>query len=455
MIGTLVGGNLRIVAHLADGGTGTIYRAIQTSTDRPVAVKILAKRSPGDEEMFERFQTEVRSLARVTHPNVVRLYDCGQITDGRWYLSMELLEGRSLDKLLKDGPLPADRCLEIIDDVAAVLEDAHQHGIVHRDIKPPNVFLQRVGHYECVRLLDFGIARLGQRPGLGDRPAGTPAYMAPEQIRGAEVDGRADIYALGVVAYECLGGRHPYGHDTPITMMARHVVEPPQPLLERRPDLDIDSELAAFVMRLLDKDPDRRPADIVSFRAELQHFFKAPPPRRGASTQRRPIEVAEPPSSPSNAEDPEVVSDVEPVEAPAPTRPRRRRLIGLVSAGLLVALATYFGIQSGYLSSAIPRPPAAFTAASTRSSPSVIRRDPTRPARNVRVCYESGGGSSLVAPRLKVDGAQAEVEPRARCFEVSLSLGEHTFVLETDDGVQARLRHTIDAGTQRVSLLVP
>ena len=271
LIGAVIGGDLRIVDYVARGGTGTIYRAIQPSADRWVAVKILNARSSADDEAYRCFRNEVLSLARITHPHAVRLYEWGRAPNGHWYIVMELLEGRSLDEVLLEGPISPVRCLEILDDVAAVLEEAHAQGIVHRDIKPPNIFLQRVGGDEFVRLLDFGIARLLNQPSSADRPSGTPAYMAPEQIQGVEIDGRADIYALGVVAYECLGGRPPFSDGTPVTVLAKQVTETPKPLTVDG-NVDVPPSLAGFIAQMLEKEPDRRPGTIREVRACLRAF---------------------------------------------------------------------------------------------------------------------------------------------------------------------------------------
>ena len=270
MIGSVVGGNLEILEHIATGAAGTVYRAMQKSTRRPVAVKVIGTDASTADEAHRHFEAEARALSRLTHPHAVRLYDCGQIDETRWFLSMELLEGRSLEQLLKNDRLPYLRALEIVDDVAAVLAEAHAHGIVHRDVKPGNIFLQRVGPQECVRLLDFGIAKVNEQPSALDQPAGTPKYMAPEQIRGSEIDGRADIYSLGMVAYESIGGSLPFDSQTPATIMAHQVVVPIPPLREHAPDVPIPPPVETFVSRMLAKDPNQRPASMAEVRAQLR-----------------------------------------------------------------------------------------------------------------------------------------------------------------------------------------
>ena len=272
VIGTMLGAHLRIVRRIARGGTGTVYMAVDPSADRKVAVKMLNASSSADDESYRCFRNEVLSLARVSHPHAVRLYDWGRAPDGQWYIVMEYLTGQSLDDLLKEGPISPERTLQVLDDVAAVLEESHELGIVHRDIKPQNIFLQRVGDEDYVRLLDFGIARLLHQPATTDRPSGTPAYMSPEQIQGVEIDGRADIYSLGIVAYECLGGRPPFDVGTPITVMARQVSEIPRPLRLAVASDAAPPGLIEFVAALMEKDPDERPSSIRDVRQRIKAF---------------------------------------------------------------------------------------------------------------------------------------------------------------------------------------
>ena len=337
LIGRIIGENVKITGRLAKGGAGTVYRALQTSTDRAVAVKVLTKKGPNDEETFARYQTEVTSLSRMTHPNVVHLYDCGPLDDDRWFLSMELLSGRSLDEVLKTGPLSVERVVEIVDAVAAILEQAHDLGIVHRDIKPPNIIMQDVGRHQSVRLIDFGIASLKTMPTVGDRPAGTPAYMSPEQINGDALDGRADIFSLGIVAYECLAGRHPFGGDTPVTLMARQVVEPLPPLRDVNPKLQLPPALETVITRMIDKIPAQRPSNVRELRAELGSFLRRSAPPRPASTKGRPTSDAR---RPFDAE-----GDTEVFLPQKDVRPRRRFARMTLAFVLIAGLAAFVAIQ--------------------------------------------------------------------------------------------------------------
>ena len=218
-------GPFRIERVLGKGGMSTVYAAYEAALDRVVALKVLPREFLHDETFALRFRQEARVVAGLEHPHIVPLYASG-IDAGVPWMSMRLMTGGSLGSLLEAGRLGIERAVEILSSVAASLEYAHARGVVHRDVKPSNILLDGAGH---VCLGDFGLAHLLTGSAVHTRTgliAGTPHYMAPEQGLGKKVDHRADIYSLGVVAYEMLAGRPPYDGDSPVAVLMKHASEP-------------------------------------------------------------------------------------------------------------------------------------------------------------------------------------------------------------------------------------
>jgi serine/threonine protein kinase/tetratricopeptide (TPR) repeat protein len=267
--GTMLG-PYRIAAFLARGGTGDVYRATDVRLRRDVAVKVLGldARGVGDAQRIERFIREARLTASLDHPNIVRLYDVG-VFDGRPYFVTELLDGETLRGRIAQGPLTIEEVLRIGADVARGLVMAHAAGSVHRDLKPENIFLTRQG---AAKILDFGIAKPGlddaARDGLSTLTGvvlGTAGYLAPEQIRGGDIDGRADLFALGAILFEMTTGRRAFAREHTVETLHAILHEAPPDLMEQRGD--VPPALAAIVGRLLEKLPAARfqsAADLVS-----------------------------------------------------------------------------------------------------------------------------------------------------------------------------------------------
>jgi serine/threonine-protein kinase len=261
-------GSYRVLRKLGEGGMGAVFEAIHTSIGRHAAVKILHREHSVREDFVQRFFNEARAVNVIDHPALVQIWDFGQTADGTAYMVMEFLRGESLGKRIKrDGTLPIAEALDITRQIASALSAVHERGIVHRDLKPDNIMLvpNADGSGRLLpKLLDFGIAKLmeGKQPGdvqtRTDAVLGTPAYMSPEQCRGANrVDGRADVYSLGVMLYEMLGGRRPFVAEGSGAVFGMHMYEEPMPLRERAPH--IPEGVAALVHRLLVKDRNLRP----------------------------------------------------------------------------------------------------------------------------------------------------------------------------------------------------
>jgi eukaryotic-like serine/threonine-protein kinase len=261
-IDTTLDDRFRIVARLGAGGMGVVYRAVQLSIGREVALKVV--RGEPDEMANERFLREARLASRLSHPAIVTTYDYGRTGSGELWIAMEPLHGRSLRSILiDDGALPLDRALAIAEQVAAALASAHAAGIVHRDVKPSNLMVLDDG---SVKLLDFGLARARR---CGDDASltrsgvvcGTPAYLAPELALGAGADERSDLYGLGVILHEMLSGDHPFPAATPEAQVARMLNEAP-PRLTGVPDA-----VAEVTQRLLARSPAERCATAAIARA--------------------------------------------------------------------------------------------------------------------------------------------------------------------------------------------
>jgi serine/threonine-protein kinase len=260
----LLAGRYRIVAMLGKGGMGEVYRADDLTLDQPVALKFLPESLTDNPNAVERFRNEVRIARQVSHGNVCRVYDLGEI-EGLYFLSMEYVDGEDLGSLLRRiGRLPVDKALEIARKLCAGLAAAHEKGVLHRDLKPSNIMLDSRGH---VLLTDFGLAGLaGQIEGAEVRN-GTPAYMAPEQLAGQEVTIRSDIYSLGLVLYEIFTGKLPFESNTLAGLIhARTTSAPESPSTLVK---DLDPMIERVILRCLEVKPERRPASALAVAAGL------------------------------------------------------------------------------------------------------------------------------------------------------------------------------------------
>lgn len=265
-IGDVVAGRFRLEGVLGSGGMGTVYRATQMNLDREVALKLVAPELVAQEGTRDRFEREARVNSQLRHPNAVEIYDYGQDGD-QLFIAMEMLRGCTLRDLVDvDRPAMAvARAVPIAERIADVLMSADSLGLVHRDLKPENIFLDRSDEdVERVVVVDFGLAFVTDSEKLGRMTregviAGTPDYMAPEQAAGANVDSRADVYALGCLLYEMLTSTAPF-IGPPVIVMARHMYMPPTSMRDSRPDLFVAGALDDIVMRMLAKDPEERPS---------------------------------------------------------------------------------------------------------------------------------------------------------------------------------------------------
>jgi len=262
--GTVLEDRYRIVAMAGRGAMGEVYRAEDLKLSQTVALKFLPESIAQDGAAMARFHREVRIARQVSHPNVCRVFDIGQ-TDGLQFLTMEYVDGEDLATLLRRiGHLPSAKALEIARQMCAGLAAAHDHGVIHRDLKPANVMIDGRGK---VRITDFGVAGVAGTFGAEDRLAGTPAYMAPEQLAGRDASIQSDIYALGLVLYEVFTGKRAFEATTLAELRRAH--EQPSPTNPSLLVKDIDPIAERVILRCLEKDPAKRPATALQVAAAL------------------------------------------------------------------------------------------------------------------------------------------------------------------------------------------
>ncbi len=309
LIGRVLGGRYRLADRLGQGGMGTVYRSVHTLMDKPLAVKVLRGELATDAEAVARFHREARSASRLDHDHCIRVTDFGQTEDGLLYLAMELLEGRSLAQRMKDDRVPIGEAVAIVHAISLALEHAHDAGVIHRDLKPDNVFLARRSRgREVVKVLDFGLAMLAtdsskSRSITRDGTVfGTPEYMAPEQAQGDPLDARTDLYSLGVLLYHLLTGSLPFSAETFVALLTKHIRETPTP--PRALDPAIPPALERIVLTCMAKRREERFASAGALAEALLPFASRPdatgptvavaPLPRHDGDERAPSDAAQP-----------------------------------------------------------------------------------------------------------------------------------------------------------------
>ena len=264
------GTRYRLLRWLGEGGMGVVYEAQHVDIERRVALKVLRLNLSRRPEMAQIFREEARAACKMGSPHIVDIYDFGELADGRLFFCMELLDGHDLVPASEDTYLPPAQVIPILRQICKGLSAAHQAGVVHRDVKPENVIVVRRAGRDHVKLVDFGIAAMvAAGPNRRLKIAGTPHYMAPEQVRGQPFDGRLDMYAVGCLAYELLVGHTPFRGESMDEVMKAQVEAPPPPLAQARPGLVLPAALCDVVMRCLAKRPDDRFRDMADLEAAL------------------------------------------------------------------------------------------------------------------------------------------------------------------------------------------
>ncbi len=264
LVGRVINDRFRVLALIARGGMGRVYRAEQQPLGRLVALKVLAhSEDDNDPDFQQRFFLEAATCAKLRHGNTVTVFDYGRTDDDVYFIAMELLEGRTLRQAMtQDGPFSPGRATHVALQIGRSLREAHGMGVTHRDLKPGNVFLIRQDEEsDFVKVLDFGLVKTKDRDVELTQTGqfmGSPKYIAPEQIRGREVDGRADVYSLGVLLYEMLTGKPPFKRDTTVDTLMAHIQDPVPPMAETNPEVVVPQALEAVVLRCLRKPRDDR-----------------------------------------------------------------------------------------------------------------------------------------------------------------------------------------------------
>jgi serine/threonine-protein kinase len=281
LIGVVVAERYRIVELLGRGGMGIVYRVEHSRIGKLLAMKLLTGELTRNREVVRRFKQEALTASKLSSPNTVQVFDFG-VSEGLTYLVMELVAGEDLARTLRaTGPMPYSRLGKIVIQVCTSLAEAHNMGIVHRDVKPENVMLLRAPDgTDVAKVLDFGLAKLREGADLNDVTSagaivGTPYFMSPEQIRGEAVDPRSDIYALGALLYRGLTGHYPFNGPTPMSVFTKHLTESPAPLIERAPDRDIPPGVSAIVLKALAKNPEDRFQKVEDLQSALVEEIRA------------------------------------------------------------------------------------------------------------------------------------------------------------------------------------
>jgi serine/threonine protein kinase len=280
LVGSVLANTYRLDALIGEGGMGAVFRGRDVLQRRDVAIKVLHPDFSRDPELSRRFDREAKSAQRLSHPNCIQIIEFGSTADGMKYLVMQLLEGTELQNIV-DGAVEPARAVDLILQVLRGLEHAHAQGVIHRDLKPQNIFVTREADgTQVLKLVDFGIAKIVTGDGAQEQMTragmvfGTPQYMSPEQALGVEIDARADLYAVGVLLYQLVTGRLPFNSDDPVALIRMQVsTEPPQ-----LPNA-VPQELTAIIMRLLAKQKDQRYPDARTVRMALERYRGALDPK--------------------------------------------------------------------------------------------------------------------------------------------------------------------------------
>lgn len=284
LLGMVIEGRYRIQSVIGQGSAGTVYKAVQELIGREVAIKVLHEYLVSDEEFIKRFRQEAKASSRLSHPNIITIYDFGVIPQGnRPYIAMDLLVGTPLSDFLSENErVPLNDAIPLLTQVCSALGEAHRHGVVHRDVKPENIVLvERSGQKLYPMVVDFGIARIVEESESAKitrtgTVCGSPTYMSPEQCTSSKVDSRSDIYSIGIVIYETLTGEVPFHSDELIRVMSMHLSEPPKPLNQVKPGLLFPDALEEVVTKALSKNPNDRFQTMEEMATALEESIKAP-----------------------------------------------------------------------------------------------------------------------------------------------------------------------------------
>lgn len=361
-VGRIVG-KYKLDSLVGRGGMAEVYKSTHPELGRDLAIKVLHPFYTDTADFIARFRREAQAAAALRHPNIVQIYDFDVSDDGLYYMVMEYIDGQTLEAYLAAAalPLPLTQAMTLFEQIAAALQFAHQKGTIHRDIKPANIMLDQQGH---VYLADFGIAQIvgGSRLTQSGMTTGTPAFMAPEQVRGEAVTAAADIYALGVILYYMVTGQYPHQGDSPLTVMMNKVAQLPTPPTQFAPDLPLDVE--AIILTALAQQPEERFADAATMAAALRHAVVG----EGDVTPPLPLPTLAAPTRQNAA--------VETVEktavTPTPASPTPPWVWGVMALAAVALVAVGFLLARGNRAPETPTVLVALTSSATAVGETVI-----------------------------------------------------------------------------------
>jgi serine/threonine-protein kinase len=405
-------GRYQLLEKLGQGGMGVVYRAFDTVLERVVALKLVLTPEGLDPEMRERFFREARAAGHLSHKNIVTVYDLGEF-DGKPYLAMEYLDGEDLQKrLARPEKMSLRRKIEVAIDLCSGVEFAHTHGVIHRDLKPANIYITENGG---AKILDFGLARLmTSQLTQSNMLMGTLNYMSPEQVRGDRADQRSDVFSIGVVLYELLGGRKAFDGDSAASTLFKILQETPEPL--RMVDASLPEPLVAIVEKAIAKLRDERYADVGELRKDLEAF-------RDQLIMTGPITPI-----------PSQIGSVSRAE-PAPVAARPFPVAIVASAAVFVA--AILGVAWFVTSRPVPQPPPATEAVAPQPDPIAPRLKEAQQALDARDFSRAMNGADAV---LVLDPAHAEarrIATAARRGAVDDAVARGSRALQSGDTTEA------------------
>ena len=382
LIGQVVGGKYKVERILGRGGMGTIYVAVQQPLGRRVALKVLhpSLGDDGDPEFQKRFLLEAATLSQLAHPNIVVVHDYGSLEDqpGACFMVMELLEGKTINQVLnQEGAFDTARALRITRDIARALRAAHDLGVIHRDLKPANVMLSPGPEGETVKVLDFGLVKVvrddSEELTQEGRFLGSPRYMSPEQIQRLPMDGRSDLYSLGVILYRMLSGQVPFAGDHAVQTLMAHLSKPVPPMSQH--GVSVPPAVEQIVMTLLQKEPSERHRDAAALIRAIDGVWpllSAEPLVTSGEHARLSLDEVDDPQRVT------IIEPVAPIDAPgeatsrvAPVKPRPG---WLVPGAIALAFAVFVGAGAGIAS--IVAEPEPVIEVAPREAPEVVVEDP-------------------------------------------------------------------------------
>lgn len=440
----VLSGRYQLEHLLASGGMGAVWQARDQRLHRAVAVKELTGAGLALPMALERFDREAQAVARLAHPNIVALHDVG-VQDGRPYLVMELVHGRSIAAILEEGPLPPGSAVAIAAQTCDGLAAAHAAGIIHRDIKPANLMLTSTG---VVKICDFGIARLHDAAGDATLsgltpPLGSYKYLAPEQATGAPVDARTDLYALGCTLYAMLTGAPPFSGGQQ-TVVHQHLTQPPPPLPTGQDG--IAPQLETLVQQLLRKQPEHRPADVLEVRNRLAAVAQSLSIADAPAAQLRLTAVAETAAAPITR------SDVPQRERRGEPLPARRRLLMVAGTMVVVVMAVLavLGVTRWMARADDPHPGAvppavAGTSGTPTASVSAGAAAPPATVTTSRTVRDDGAvGASLPAGSASSSRPSTSPVPADPIVAMRLSIRQQVDAGQLSPAIAADLYHKVD-----------